>query len=67
MKCYRIRKKGTTDEFYGTIYETQKGAKSAMTNRSGYLYRYGNRVGLIYEIVEYDMTEVGTRDELCIP
>lgn len=64
MKCYRIRKKSefrteADTEFYGTIYETLRGAKGAISNRSGYLYRYGKRALIEFEIVEYDMVEIG--------
>lgn len=61
MKCYRIRKKPEFKteidlDFYGGVYDTLSGAKSALSNRSS---RYINSCGKEkFEIVEYDMTEV---------
>lgn len=61
MKCYRIREKlefrdaYNPDGFYGGIYDTLRGAKSAISNRSvGYINRRGRDK---FEIVEYDMIE----------
>lgn len=71
MRCYRIRKRkecladhelkwmaktGETDMFMSGLMDTLKGAKSALNNRNGYLASKKDTL----EIVEYDMTEVGT-------
>ncbi len=68
MKCYRIRKKrvlwnnhdiewmkkrNEPDHFASPLYDTLKGAKSALNNRNAYLYDRKNE----YEIVEYILTE----------
>lgn len=61
MKCYRIRKKAEFKEpidldFYGGVYDTLGGAKSALSNRSsGYFNRCGKDK---FEIIEYDMIEI---------
>jgi hypothetical protein len=69
MKCYRIRKKhnllneyelawmqeeNQTDYYVSSLYETLKGAKSALSNNTGYFHRV-NKAD--FEIVEFDLIE----------
>ena len=68
MKCYRIRKKteyitptergfmerrGETECFASPLYDTLKGARSALNNSNGYLSQYKH----MFDIVEYTLTE----------
>lgn len=60
MKCYRLRNKAKPEEFYGSLYDTAKGARSAFKNSNSYLGCYVKRLNIEVEVVEYDLVEVGT-------
>ena len=60
MKCYRLRNKAKPDEFFGSLYDTAKGARLAFTSANSYLGRYVKRLNIEVEVVEYDLVEIGT-------
>jgi len=60
MKCYRLRNKAKPDEFFGSLYDTAKGARLAFKSDNSYLGRYVKRLNIEVEVVEYDLLEIGT-------